>query len=192
MSETSTTLLLIVVQVVTALLQIVLTPLFQVWLEQRAASKTKPPETELALDALPHEVWFMRLINSPWILPPSFVALDVWWLVYNSRSRAPITRLDIYNIASMAAAIWFNIYWVSLNMMRRQMRQRDAVVLSGFRNISEVISAGVNRLKESVQGLSVPKDELEKLEKLRGELEKTRGALEKLPPGRPAPQSRSV
>lgn len=74
-NETST-LLLIAVQFVTAMLQVVLTPLIQQWLEQRRAYKAEPtPETAPEPSLLPREGRFMRAVRSPWVFPRGVVVL---------------------------------------------------------------------------------------------------------------------
>lgn len=171
MTNDTSTLLLIITNLVTGLLTAVLTPLFQQWLQQ---SQTKPiAEIVSELSVLPHEGWFMRLLNSPWVFPPSFIVLDVWWLIHNSRSRAPITRLDVYSIATMATAIFFNLFWMSLNAVRQEMRKHHALVIGVFGKITD----GINRLKETVQEGIAPSPELERL---RGALDNLRAESEKL------------
>jgi hypothetical protein len=162
------------VQVVIGLVSVVLGYL-QLRLQQRLMpQQEKLPEGASDPGALPPESWVMRLLNSPWVLPPSFIALDVWWLVHDLRSPAPLTRFDIYNIATMAAAIFFNLSWMSLNSVRRQMRQQAEAMLDACRKIS----GGIYGLKESVGKGLVPKAEMEKL---RGDLENLRGVVVKPP-----------
>lgn len=169
-SETSTTLLLIVTQFVAQIVAALLSNL----INQRPASRPESSPETVQVQGLPSpkEGWLRRLLNSPWV-PLSFIVLDVWWLIHDSRSHALITRLDVYNIATMTAAIFFNALWMSLNVLRQQFRKQDATVIAGFRNVGE----GINRFKELVQEGLVPKSELEKL---RSELGNLRDGLEKL------------
>jgi hypothetical protein len=115
----------------------------------------------------------MRWVNSPWVFPCSFIVLNIWWLAHDFHSHASVTRLDVYNIATVAAAIFFDVFWMSLNGLRQQVRTLDTLAVTAFRRIRE----GTDKLRESVEGGLVPKSELEKL---RGELENLRTEFEKL------------
>ncbi|HUL16389.1 MAG TPA: hypothetical protein VLV88_10355 [Terriglobales bacterium] len=113
---------------------------------KKRLTQAKPtPET------MPGPNRFMGLLRSPWILPPSFIAADVLWLVYDFRSHDhtfAITRLEVYNIAAMATAIWYNLSWMSMSLMRQALRHQGETMVASFQQISEGLKGTTKALAE--------------------------------------------
>ncbi len=134
MSDIRITLLLIGTQFVASIAG----PILGEVIKARMSGPAKPtPETAPPKRPQPSEGWFMRWVRSPWIFPCSFIVINVLWLLNDFHSHAPVTRLDIYNIASVAAAIWYDVFWMSLNLLRRELRRQGATTAAAFQQIAE-------------------------------------------------------
>jgi hypothetical protein len=59
--------------------------------------------------------WIVRISNSPWILPPLLIVLNIYWLRVELHKSASVTRWTVYQMALDAAGLWYGVVLFFLN-----------------------------------------------------------------------------
>src|ERR1700675_1808181 len=95
-------------------------------IQSRAEHHTKPTPEANQPKNLSQRIWrwFIRLSNSPWILPPFLMLINIYALLSDFRKTTPVTRLTVYQISSYVAGIWYACTIFLLNIAWRSIRDQ--------------------------------------------------------------------
>jgi hypothetical protein len=189
--ENLTTTLLILAQFIAQLIAPALGELIKKLFTPRP--KPEPDASQPPSLTQPKSGWFMRVARSPWILPPFFMVLDTGLLLNEFRSRAPITRMVIFNLATLAVGIWCNFFMMALNLVQQRLTQQGEATVAGFKKIAEGLQgltteltnkvavrkereeatvAGFKKIAETLQGLNTELTNKLAVRKERGKVRK--------------------
>jgi hypothetical protein len=117
--------------------------------------------------------WLTRFLQSPWLLPPFLMLVNLYTLVGELRSTAPITRGAVYHISTAVAGMLYGATLLLLNIAWQSFRQQwqlnieqskfDHKIIDILRALAGSVhtTAETLALQQKLQQLQIEQAELE-------------------------------
>lgn len=131
--------------------------------------------------------WLPRFLQSPLGLPPAVILINLYLLVSEVRSTAPITRMAIYQISASVAGIFYGLALFLLNTAWQAIRHQweinldqaktDVEIMDILKKVIDNLQATAENVHTTAQTIAIAQE----TQQLQTEIEKARQKKKLLP-----------
>ena len=161
-------------------------PILGKLVDSRASDHPKPTPEANQPKNLSHRIGglIIRVVNSPWLIPPFLILLNIYSVLSELRKATPITRWTVYIISTAVAGIWYGCVLMNLNLAAQSSRSQSEInrTQSLFNlKILEIITTVSETSKAVTEISSLLTDRVAEIEKSRqGRLRKVMAKIKGL------------